>query len=109
MARFGLARGLNAFSPYGFPLGTFAVNAVACFVLGMVIGLAEQKMVLSPLSRVFWALGFCGGFSTFSTFSYENLLLFQTGQHLTLCLYSLLSLVVCFAAVFSGQFIAARI
>jgi CrcB protein len=109
LTRFGLARGLNVLSPYGFPLGTFVVNIAACFILGLVVGLAEQKVVLSPLSRIFWAVGFCGGFSTFSTFSYENILLLQTGQSVTMIFYTLLSMVVCLAAVYSGQFLAARI
>jgi CrcB protein len=109
LVRFGMARWRNAYSPYSFPLGTFAVNIVACFVLGLVVGLAEQKLVLSPLTRIFWAIGFCGGFSTFSTFSYENLLLIQTGQNLIMLFYTLLSVVICLAAVFRGQFLVARI
>src|SRR5688572_6144367 len=104
-----MARWLNTFSPYSFPLGTFVVNITACFVLGLVVGFAEHKLLLSPLNRVFWAIGFCGGFSTFSTFSYENLLLVQTGQNGIMLLYTLLSVVVCLAAVFGGQFLAARI
>src|SRR4051794_29823940 len=92
LVRFGLARWINGLQPaYSFPAGTFVVNITACFVLGFVVGLVDHKVLLSPLTRIFWAVGFCGGFSTFSTFSYENILLFQSGQNITSMAYSLLS------------------
>ena len=107
--RYGMGRWLNAGHSYAFPVGTFAANILACFILGLVIGLAEQKMVISPVMRLFWAVGFCGGFSTFSTFSYENLLLLQTGQNGLLLLYVFLSLVLCVAATFGGQLLGVKL
>jgi CrcB protein len=81
---------------------------IACFVLGFVIGLADQKQLLSPVARLFWAVGFCGGFSTFSAFSSETVTLFQQGQNSTMLLYILLSVVVCMTATFGGLFVAER-
>ncbi|MBK0404746.1 fluoride efflux transporter CrcB [Adhaeribacter sp. BT258] len=109
LARYGLARSLNTVAGLGFPAGTFLANVLACLILGFVVGLAEQRLVFSPVMRIFWAVGFCGGFSTFSTFSYENLLLFQNGQNGTMLIYLVLSLVLCVIAVFSGQFLAAKL
>jgi CrcB protein len=73
------------------------------------IGLADHKQLLSPASRLFWAVGFCGGFSTFSAFSSETLTLIQQGQNSTMLLYILLTVVVCLTATFGGLFIAQRI
>jgi fluoride exporter len=108
VARYGMGRWLNAGHQYAFPLGTFTANVLACLILGLVIGLAEQKLLISPATRLFWAVGFCGGFSTFSTFSYENLLMLQTNQSLLLFGYLLLSLVLCLTAVFGGQLLATK-
>jgi CrcB protein len=73
------------------------------------IGLADHKQLLSPATRLFWAVGFCGGFSTFSAFSSETLTLMQQGQNSTMLLYILLTVVVCLTATFGGLFIAQRI
>ena len=106
LVRFLLGKWVNAFHNYHFPFGTFAVNIIACFALGIIIGLADHKHILSPATRLFWAVGFCGGFSTFSAFSSETLTLFQQGQNSTMLLYILLSVVVCVTATFGGLFIA---
>lgn len=89
-----------------FPLATLVANVSACFILGLVIGLADHKQLLSPASRVFWAVGFCGGFSTFSTFSQETFTLFQSGQQLLSIVYIGLSVMLCLAATFMGQYLA---
>jgi len=108
LIRFTLGKWVNAFHNSIFPFGTFTINIIACFTLGFIIGLADQKQLLSPASRLFWAVGFCGGFSTFSAFSSETLTLFQQGENSTMLLYILLSIVVCISATFGGLFIAER-
>ena len=108
LLRFGLGRWFGAASGHTFPIGTFAVNILACFMLGLIVGLADQKQMLSPFTRLFWAVGFCGGFSTFSTFSLENLQFMQTGQFSIMLLYIGLSFLVCLAATFTGQYLAIR-
>ena len=55
-----------------FPYGTLVVNLLGCFVIGIVVGLADKGNLLSPQTRIFWATGICGGFTTFSSFINEN-------------------------------------
>lgn len=109
LVRFLLSKWVNAFHNSTFPFGTFTINIIACFALGFIIGLADHKQLLSPATRLFWAVGFCGGFSTFSAFSSESLTLIQQSQNSTMLLYILLTVVVCLFATFGGLFIAQRI
>ena len=109
LVRFLLGKWVKAFHNSTFPFGTFTINIIACFALGFIIGLADHKQLLSPASRLFWAVGFCGGFSTFSAFSSESLTLIQQSQNSTMLLYILLTVVVCITATFGGLFIAQRI
>ena len=107
--RFSLGRWVNALHNQHFPWGTLVVNIVACFVLGFVIGLADHKNVISASSRLFWTVGFCGGFSTFSTFSNETLYLIQSGFTLSLILYISLSLLLCVTAIFGGLYLGEHV
>jgi CrcB protein len=65
-------------TPY-FPTGTFAVNAVGCFVVGVFAGAAAANAI-SPTTRLFLVVGVCGGFTTFSTFGYETFRLLEDGE-----------------------------
>jgi len=107
--RFSLGRWVNALHNHHFPWGTLVVNVVACFILGFVIGLADHKQVISASSRLFWTVGFCGGFSTFSTFSNETLYLIQSGFTISLILYISLSLLLCVAAIFGGLYLGEHV
>ncbi|MDA3816750.1 MAG: fluoride efflux transporter CrcB [Prolixibacteraceae bacterium] len=60
-----------------FPWGTFAVNILGSFIIGMVYAFAEKGNLLSAEWRLFLAVGFCGGFTTFSSFAYNNLTLLK--------------------------------
>ena len=107
--RFSLGKQVNALHHHHFPWGTLVVNVVACLILGFVIGLADHKQIISPTARLFWTVGFCGGFSTFSTFSVETLYLLQSGLTLSLVLYISLSLLLCVAATFGGLYLGEHI
>lgn len=106
VVRYALGRWINALHTQSFPWGTFAVNVMACLVLGIVVGLADHKQIMSASSRLFWTVGFCGGFSTFSTFSHETLYLLQEGMTWSSITYILASLTCCIAATFTGIYLS---
>jgi len=64
----------------GFPWGTFVVNLSACFLIGLFDSLAEVRFALTPAARILLMTGFCGAYSTFSTFIMETAKLIQSGQ-----------------------------
>jgi CrcB protein len=91
------------FSTMIFPYGTFAVNVIGCLIIGIVYGLSERCNWLTPALRLFLATGFCGGFTTFSAFAYENVQMLQASNFSGFALYSTLSFILCIVAVFVGS------
>lgn len=85
-----------------FPMGTFLVNLIGCFVIGMVYAIAARNATTGSDIRLLLATGFCGGFTTFSAFAFENLDLFKSGMHLTAFLYIILSVILGILAVVFG-------
>ena len=85
-----------------FPSGTFTINIIGCLAIGVIYGLAERNALLSTEWRLFLATGFCGGFTTFSTFAYENIALLEIREYLTALLYTGGSIVIGFAAAAIG-------
>lgn len=104
IARYLAASFLTKAFSSAFPTGTFAVNILGCLIIGIVFGLAERYDWI-PEWRFFLATGFCGGFTTFSSFAYENILLLQDKDYLTFALYSVLSFVLGLTATFVGLFL----
>jgi CrcB protein len=62
------------------PIGTFAVNVVGCIAFGAIVGAAEHRFVLTPETRAFLLVGILGGFTTFSSYTFESFTLMQDGQ-----------------------------
>ncbi|MFN2500566.1 MAG: fluoride efflux transporter CrcB [Pyrinomonadaceae bacterium] len=85
-----------------FPYGTLVVNVTGCFLVGVIFALSERGNILSPEWRIFLTTGFCGGFTTFSTFSYESVRLMQDGELLFLSLNVAASVILGFAATYLG-------
>ena len=88
--------------PLSYPYGTFFINILGSFLIGAVYGLAEKGGWMTPEWRFFLATGVCGGFTTFSNFSFESLVLLREGNYLNLGLYILLSVGLGLVAVFWG-------
>lgn len=108
VARYGLAGLVQRFaSPY-FPFGTFVVNIVGCFVFGILAGTAEHRFVLGPETRAFLLIGVLGGFTTFSTFSFETFQLLRDAEIMRASLNAAGQLVAGLIAIWIG-FVLARL
>jgi CrcB protein len=84
------------------PLGTLVVNVLGSLLIGFLIGISEKSALLNVELRMFLMVGLCGGFTTFSSFTGENLMLMRNGQFLPLFLYTGLSILLGFTAVYLG-------
>ncbi|NNM95609.1 MAG: fluoride efflux transporter CrcB [Bacteroidia bacterium] len=103
IARFIIAQAVQRhFVNSGFPYGTLAVNVAGCLVIGIVYGLSERFNWMTPEWRVFLATGICGGFTTFSSFSYESIALIRDSEILYAGLNVAISVITGFAATFIG-------
>lgn len=87
---------------HSIPVGTLLVNIIGSFAIGFLTGIAEKSMILTPAWRLFLMVGLCGGFTTFSAFANENLMLMHNGQFLSVMLYTGLSIFLGFLAVYLG-------
>jgi CrcB protein len=86
-----------------FPFGSFIVNLAGCFLIGLFYGLSERGSLSNAELRLFLTVGFCGGFTTFSTFSNENLAMLRDGSFYYFTLYTGLSVFLGLAATYGGN------
>lgn len=91
----------------GFPTGTLLVNVTGSFLLGLFLRYGLETPTLTPELRAFLTIGFCGGYTTFSTFSYEAVALLEDGQWSRAAFYMGASLLLSIAATLLGL-LAAR-
>lgn len=96
---------VHRFLPVTFPYGTLTVNIVGTFLIGVIYGLTEKGNLMNNDLRMFLTVGFCGGFTTFSTFANENLSLLRDSEFLYFALYSGLSIALGLVAVYLGNVI----
>lgn len=80
VSRYGLGGLVHRYASPHFPYGTFAVNVLGCLVFGLLAGLSEQRFVLGPQARAFLLIGILGGFTTFSSFTFESFQLLRDGE-----------------------------
>jgi CrcB protein len=115
MLRFGLGSWIDSGMSRGtgliFPWGTIIVNITGCFIIGFVftISTAEGRVMLSPLTRNFITIGVLGGYTTFSSFSWQTLSLAQSGQWWGAAANVALSVVLCLVGVSLGAMLAASL
>jgi len=91
--RYWMSGAVYRWSGPGFPYGTLVVNALGCFVIGFLMTAFEERFLVTPSLRIFLTIGILGGFTTFSTFSFETISLLQATEYyraignigLTLC------------------------
>lgn len=93
------------FSQSIFPYQTFTANLISSFILGVIMAFVISRNDENSALRFFIAIGFCGGFSTFSTFSYETFELMRTENYTTAILNVLVSITTCLGAIGAGLYI----
>ena len=86
-----------------FPYGTVLVNIVGCFVIGLLMVSMEERFLATPALRLFLTVGILGGFTTFSSFSFETLALFRDGESALALANVGVSVLVCLCATWTGM------
>ena len=87
VCRYAMATGFQRTFPGPFPVGTFTVNLLGCFAIGLVGALGLERAAISPEARTFIMVGILGGFTTFSSFAWESLGLLTVKDLLRASLY----------------------
>lgn len=104
IARYVLGKVWNT-SSSGIPYGTFTANILGSLIIGIVLGWAIKNNTLSSNTTLLLATGFCGGFTTFSTFAYENHNFLKSGDLLLFAMYAIASFAIGILAVFGGMWV----
>ena len=105
VARYFLGRWLNNMET-AIPYGTMLSNVLGSFLVGFILGYLAKSTNISDTQSLLLATGFCGGFTTFSTFAYENHVFLKNGDYLSFLPYTLGSLILGFVAVFLGLYLS---
>lgn len=92
-----------------FPVGTLAINILGSFVIGFVQRLATGSTVITPKLRAGLTIGFCGAFTTMSTFSYESVRLLSDGEHSLGAIYLAGTIAGCVGAIVLGAALAEKL
>lgn len=102
IARYLCQKYISEGHPHAFPFGTFVVNITGCFIIGLLFGLVEKGQLLNPEWRLLLITGFCGGYTTFSSFAAENIQLLKDGHLAYFSLYTAGSVVLGIIATWAG-------
>lgn len=104
VCRYLLGKLLNS-SESGIPYGTFLANILGSLLIGFILGLAAKNQTLNHNQTLLLATGFCGGFTTFSSFAYENHIFLKSGDFMNFAIYTIASFIIGFLAVFFGMYL----
>ncbi|MDO4159787.1 MAG: fluoride efflux transporter CrcB [Prevotellaceae bacterium] len=109
VARYLVSRVIQDSVSSGFPFGTMTVNIVGCLLIGFIGALAAEHGSISAETKLILTTGFCGGFTTFSTFMNESLTLFRTDSLLVSAIYVGMSVVLGLIAAAAGMYLGKMI
>jgi len=109
LSRYGLEGLIHSRTASGFPLGTLTVNLTGSLLLGFVLRIATGATLVSPDLRAGLTIGFCGAFTTMSTFSYESVALLSDGNYVRAALYMSATILGCLIAVIAGTALASKL
>lgn len=105
VGRYFVSKWLNNIET-AIPYGTMFSNVFGSLLIGIILGYLSKNSNISETHSLLFATGFCGGFTTFSTFTYENHLLLKNGDYFSFLPYVLGSLILGFLAVFLGIYLS---
>lgn len=108
-ARYGTALAANRYLGVGFPWGTLVANVVGSLLIGILMHFTMTTEWMTPRAKLGLVTGFCGAYTTFSTFSYETLGTLQAGQYKVAAVSIVLNLGLCLSATWLGYYGASRI
>lgn len=109
IARYGLHILVHKWWPLGFPYGTLLVNILGCLLIGLILGVGQRATWMNETMKIMLATGFCGGFTTFSAFSYENIKLLQAGQVTSSLIYITCSILLGLLATYAGLMLVEKL
>ncbi len=107
--RFVLSKLIQGSTMMAFPLGTFVVNILGCLLIGLFYGMFDKGALMNNNLRLLLTVGFCGGFTTFSTFMNENLQILRANNILLSAFYTAGSLFLGLIAVYVGYYLVKQI
>ena len=102
IARFFVSKLNLHWNLLSIPMGTLTVNILGSLIIGFIVGVSSKSEIITPGFRLFLMVGVCGGFTTFSSFTLENMTLMQNGQFASVLIYTGLSIFFGFLAVYLG-------
>ena len=102
ISRYLLSKYVQNMTSSGFPIGTFMVNIIGCSIIGLLYGLFDRGNLMNTNLKLFLTVGFCGGFTTFSTFMGDNFQLIKAGNFFYCSLYMAASIFCGYLLLFLG-------
>jgi len=104
--RYWMSRGAMRLLGPVFPYGTLAINVLGSFVVGFFVIWTTERVLVDPRWRLFVVVGFCGGYTTFSSYAYETMAFFEQGQWLLMATNFVANNLIACAAALAGMAVA---